>query len=55
MTNEEILAAAGVTREWCGQWVRREWVAWARVQPRHPRASGLADPLGRAGRARPGG
>ena len=33
MTNEEILAAAGVTREWCGQWVRREWVAWARVQP----------------------
>jgi hypothetical protein len=33
MTDEEILAAAGVTREWCGQWVRRERAAWARVQP----------------------
>lgn len=33
MTTAEILVSAGVTREWCGQWVRREWEAWAREQP----------------------
>jgi hypothetical protein len=33
VTDEEILDRAGVTREWCGQWVRREWHAWAAAQP----------------------
>ena len=33
MRTAEILALAGVTREWCGQRVRRRWEAWAREQP----------------------
>lgn len=33
MSTAEILAEAGVTREWAGQWVRREWDAWAAEQP----------------------
>jgi len=33
LTNEEILAQAGVTREKLGESVRREWAAWAREQP----------------------
>ena len=41
MTNEDVLAAAGISREALGRQVRETWITWARAQP-DPKPSWLA-------------